>query len=95
MLKDKYKINLCLQDKYLHGPAGKDKYQIKENLKNLYENMNILFNDNLPTDLHTAFQIIKLLVEKGNLNLIHNRNSYQQFNCLSRKRKFDKLYNEM
>ena len=45
-----------------------------------YENMNILFNDTLPTDLYTAFQIIKLLIEKGNLNLIHNKNSYQHFN---------------
>ena len=30
------------------------KYQVKEYLENLYDNMNILFNDNLPTD--TAFQ---------------------------------------
>ena len=95
MLKDKYNINLYLQDNYLHDPGGKDKYKIKEYFEKLYENMNILFNDNLPTDLHTAFQIIKLLIEKGNLNLIHYRNSYQQFNCLSRKRKLDKLYNEM
>ena len=57
--------------------------------------MTVLFNDNLPTDLHTAFQIIKLMIEKGNLNLIHNKNSYQHFNYLSRKRKLDKLYNEM
>ena len=51
--------------------------------------MNILFNDNLPTDLLTAFQIIKLLIEKGNLNLIQNKNSCQDFNYLSRK-KLDK-----
>ena len=57
--------------------------------------MNIVFNDNLPTDLHTTFQIIKLLIKKGNLNFIHNKNSYQHFNCLSRKRELDKLYNEM
>ena len=95
MLKNKYKINIYLQDKYPHNPGGKDNYQIKEYLENLYENMNILFNENLPTDLHTAFQIIKLLIEKGNQNLIHNKNSYQHFNHLSRKRKLDKLYNEM
>ena len=82
MLKDKYKINIYLQDKYQHDPGGKVKYQIKEYLENLYENMNILFNDNLPTDLHTAFQIIKLLIEKGNLNLIHNKNSYQDLHYL-------------
>ena len=95
MLRAKYKINVHLQDKYRHNPGGKDNYQIKEYPDNLYENMNILFNDNLPTDLHIAFQIIKLFIEKENLNLIHNENSYQHFNCLSRKRKLDKLYNEM
>ena len=57
--------------------------------------MSILFNDKLPTDLHTAFQIIQLLIEKVNLNLIHNINSYQHFNYLSRKRKLDELYYEM
>ena len=88
MLKDKYKIIIYLQDKYQHDPGGKDNYQIKEYLENLYENMNILFDDNLPTDLHTVFKIIKLLIEKGNLNLIHNKNTYQHFNHLSRKRKF-------
>ena len=41
MLKDKYKINIYLQDKYPHDPGGKDiyKYQAKEYLQNLYENM--------------------------------------------------------
>ena len=86
MSTDKCKINIYIQDKYPHDPGGKDNYQIKEYLENFYENMNILVNDNLPTDLHTAFQISKLLIEKGNLNLIHNKNSYQHFNCLSRKR---------
>ena len=95
MLKDKYKIKIYLQYKYPHDPAGKDNYQIKEYLEHLYENMNILFNIKFPTDLHIAFKIIKLLIEKGNLNLIHNMNTYQYFNHLSRKRKLDKLYNEM
>ena len=62
---------------------------------NLYENINILFNDNLPTDLHNAFQIIMLLIKKRYLNLIHNKNSYQHFNYLSRIGKLDKLHNEM
>ena len=95
MLKDKYKINICLQDKYPHDPGGKDNYQIKEYLEHLYENMNILFNNKFPTDLHIAFKIFKLLIEKGNLNLIHNKNLYQHLHHLSRKRKLDKLYNEM
>ena len=54
-------------------------------MKKLYINDNMLFKDKLPQDLYTAFQIIKLLIEKENLNLIHNKNSYQHFNCLSRK----------
>ena len=95
MLKDKYKIDIYLQDKYPHDPGGKDNSQIKQYLEHLYENMNILFNNKFPTDLHIAFKIIKLLIEKGNLNLIHNKDSYQHFNHLSRKRKLDKLYNEM
>ena len=95
MSKDKYKINIYLQDKYPHDPGGKDNYQIKECLEHLYENMNILFNNEFPPELHTEFHIIKLLIEKGNLNLIHNKNTYQHFNIMSRKRKLDKLYNEM
>ena len=86
MLKDKYKINIYLQDRYPHDPGGKDNYQIKEYLEHIYENMNILFNKKFPTELHTEFYIIKLLIEKGNLNLIHNKNTYQHFNSMSRKR---------
>ena len=96
-LKDKYKINVYQQDKYPHDPGGRDiyHYQIKEYLEHLYENMNILFNNKFPTDLHTEFHIIKLLIDKANLNLIHNKYSYQHFNHSSRKRKLDKIYNEM
>ena len=86
MLKDKYKINIYLQDKYLHDPGGKENYQIKEYIQHLYENMNILFNSKFPTDLHTEFNIVKSLIEKGNLNLIHNKNTYQHFNSMSRRR---------
>ena len=75
MLRDKYKITIYLQDKYPHDPGGKDKYQIKQDLEHLYENINSLFNNKFPTDLCIAFKIIKLLIEKGNLNLIHNENT--------------------
>ena len=34
------------------------------------KNLNMLFNNKLPTALYTTFQIIKLLIKKGNLNLI-------------------------
>ena len=97
MLKDKYKIIIYLQDKYPHDPGGRDiyHYQIKEYLEHAYGNMNILSNNKFPRDLHTEFQIIKLLIEKGNLNLIHNQNTYQHYNSISRKRKLDKLDNEM
>ena len=97
MLKDKYKINIFLQDKYPHDPGRRDiyHYQIKEYLEDLYESMNILFNNIFPTDLYTEFHIIKFLIEKGNLNLIHNKNTYKHFNSMSRKRNLDKLYNEM
>ena len=58
MLKDKYNINIYQQDKYPHDPGGSDicHYQIKEYLEDLYENMNILFNNKFPTELHTEFQ---------------------------------------
>ena len=87
MLKDKYKINIYLQDIYPHDPGGKDKYQIKQYLEHLYENMNILFNKKFPTDLCIAFKIIKLLIEKGNLNLIHNKNTYQHIQFYVKKKK--------
>ena len=95
MCQRQYKINIYIQDKYPHDPGGKDNYQTKEYLEHLYENMNILFNKKFPTDLHTEFHIIKLFIEKRNLNLIQNKNSYQHFNHLSKKRKLDKVYNEI
>ena len=74
LLKDKYKINIYHQGKYPHDPGGRDICQIKEYLEQLYKNLTMLFNNKLPTDLYTTFQIIKLLIKKGNLNLIHNKN---------------------
>ena len=38
------------------------------------KNLSMLFNNNLPTYVYTTFQIIKLLIRKRNLNLIHNKN---------------------
>ena len=111
VLKDKYKIKsisrinihmilveevfVIIKSRNIWNIGGKDNYQIKEYLEHLYENMNILFNNKFPTDLHIAFKIFKLLIEKGNLTLIHNKNSYKHLHHLSRKRKLDKLYNEM
>ena len=34
------------------------------------KNVNMLFNNKLPTNLYTTFEIIKLLFRKRNLNLI-------------------------
>ena len=88
-LQDKYKINIYLQDEYPHDPGGTNICQLKEYLEKLYENVNILFKDTLPTDLHIAFEIIKLLIKKGNLNLIHNKNT-RTFQLFIKKRKLDK-----
>ena len=93
MLQGKYKINIYLEPNFPHDPGGRDICQIKEYLEEIYTNVNMLFKDDLPRYLHIAFEIIKLLIKKGNLNLIHNKITYQHFNDLSRKRKLDKLYN--
>ena len=37
------------------------------------KNLNMLFNNKLATALYTTFQIIKLLIKKGNLNLIQQK----------------------
>ena len=95
MLQDKYKINIYLESNFPHDPCGRNICQLKEYLEKLYTNVNNLFKDKLPRDLHIAFEIIKLWIKKGNLNLIHNKNTYQHFNDLSRKRKLEKLYNEV
>ena len=61
MLKDKYKINIYIQDKYPHDPGGRDicQCQIKQYLEKLYVNVNMLFNIKLPMDVHISFEIIK------------------------------------
>ena len=79
-LKDKYNINIYLQGKYPHDPGGRDICQIKEYLEKLYmKTLNMLFNNELPTDLYTTFRIIKCLIKKRNLNLIHNKYTYHQY----------------
>ena len=60
MLKDKYNINIYLQINIQMILVEKIIIKSRNILKIYMKNMNILFNDNLPTDLHTAFQIIKL-----------------------------------
>ena len=50
MLKDKYKIDIYLHDKYPHDPGGRDICQIKEYLEQLSENVNMLCNNKLHTD---------------------------------------------
>ena len=59
-LQDKYKINIYLQDKYLHDSGGRDTCQLKEYLEKLYVNVNTLFNDKLTQHLCISFKIIKL-----------------------------------
>ena len=79
MLKGKYKINIYLQGKYPHDPGGRDICQIRIILKSCMKNVNMLFNNKLPTNLYTTFEIIKLLFRKRNLDLIHNKITYQHY----------------
>ena len=44
MLKDKYKINIYLQDKYPHDPGARGICQLKEYVETLYENVNMPFS---------------------------------------------------
>ena len=53
--------------------------KLRNILKSYMKNVNMLFNSKLPTDLYTTFQIIKLLIKKGNLNLVHNKITYQHY----------------
>ena len=79
MLKDKYDINIYLQGKYPHDPGGIDICLIKEYLNSFMKNVNMLFNNKLPTNLYATFQIIKLLIRKRNLNFVHNKNTFQHY----------------
>ena len=56
MLHDKYKVNIYLQGKHPHDPGGTSICQLEKYLEKLYANVNILFKDKLPTDLHIAFK---------------------------------------
>ena len=67
-------------------------------IEKLYAKLNTIFNDILPTYLHTEFHIIKLLIRKGNQNLIHNKITYQHYTSnfikpiykiYEKRRKFD------
>ena len=73
MLQDKCKTNISLQGEYPHDPGGTNICQIKEYLEKLYENVNMLFKDKLPTDLHISFKIIKLLIKKCTFQLFIKR----------------------
>ena len=94
ILQDKFKINIYLASNFPHDPGGRNICQLKEYLEKLYANINILYKDKLLRDLHIVFEITKLLIKKGNLYLIHNKYSFQHLHC-SRKRKLEKLYNEV
>ena len=69
--------------------------QLRKYVEKFHVNVTILFQDKLPTDLQISLKIIKLLITKGTLNLIHNETTYEHLNHLSRKRKLNKLYNEV
>ena len=50
--------------------------QLRKYLERLYINITILFKDKLPTNLQISLKIIKLVITKGNLNLIQNETMY-------------------
>ena len=56
MFQDKYMINIYLQGKYPHDPGGTTICQLKKYLEKLHANVNILFNNKFPPDLHVAFE---------------------------------------
>ena len=84
-LQDKYKINIYLEGKYPHDPGGTMICQLSKYLEKYYVNVTILFNGKVPTDLQISLKIMKLLITKGNLNLIHNKTTYEHLHHLSRK----------
>ena len=98
IVQDKYKIKInpdvYLGSNFPYDPGGAIICSNKH-LEKLHENVNILFKDKLHMNLHFAFKIIKLLIMKCNLNLIHNQNTYKHLHYSSRKRTLDKKYNEV
>ena len=61
-------------------------FQLRKYLEQLYVNVTIIFNDELPTDLQISLKIIKLLITKGNLNLIHNETTYASKSLIKKKK---------
>ena len=93
ILQDKYKININ-PDSYLGGKYPHDRgetmiCQLRNYLEKLYVNVAIFFKDKLPKHLQISLKIMKLLITKGNLNLIHNEYTYEHLNDLSRERKMN------
>ena len=74
-LQDKYKINInpdyYLGAKYSIDPGGTMISQLRKYLEKLYVNVTILFKDNLPRDLKFPPKIMKVLITKVNITLIH------------------------
>ena len=48
----------------------------------------MLFKEKLPRDLRIAHEIIKLLIKKGNLNLIHLKHEYQNISMIYQEREY-------
>ena len=76
ILQNKYKININ-QDIYLGSeypvdPGGKMICQLRQYLEKLYINVTVLFNDKLSKDQKFPLKIMRILITKDNLTLIHN-----------------------
>ena len=71
---------------YPHDPGGTMICQLRKYLEKLYVNATIIFNDQLLTDLQISLKIIKLLITKGNPNLIHNETRYAPKSLIKKKK---------
>ena len=76
ILQNKYKINInqdiYLGSEYPINPGGTMICQLRQYLEKLYTNVTVLFNDKLPKDLKFSLKIMRILITKDNLTLIHN-----------------------
>ena len=86
ILQDKYRINInpdfYLVGNYPHDPGGTMFRQLRKYLQEVYVNVTILFNDKLLKDLQIYLKMMKLLIIKGNINLIHDETIYEHLNHL-------------
>ena len=89
ILQNKYKLNInpdyYLGSKSPHDPGGKMICQVRKYLEKLYVNVTIVFKDKLPKDQKDSLKIMKILITKGNLNLIPKETTKEHLNDYQEK----------